>query len=628
VFLTAVVISVLFVLILLDARITADDLNALQEHYISHLLLRGYMFSATRMLDYYIMFAKLSQLADDWLADQMAPKVKPQIYPMHFYELELLLTDATASTQGAMAMLKELSLGDERWGPAIGISSQADAVRFSDQCKINITPGNSASYFHCLSLERIFGYWSELQTSLQYHSDAIDPASADVESLAVLMMSRIPLGFDKVLYGFSQAFREKINNFKFLLEILLVGSIICLILFYAMEIFVVSSISEAFITFRSLLLRVNPVTFVATQPMISLVCGSREVDSRVTSAAHAVFQTSQDALISLNQEGIIESLNPSATTIFGYTPEQMLGQSLRMLVNPEFEGNGGLFTTANLMKTGQSGLVYVANVSGTKDDGTQVPLHLTLLGFSSNGRLAESFAVMCKDQTEEVSQKNAVEEAKKQSENLLMQILPRDIIMRLNRGDKNISFTVPSATIVFMDIEKFSNYSANLSAAQLMQNLGLVFTSYDSLLPKFPLITKIKLIGDDYMAAAGLFNPDKDPAAHAHQVVQFALECLTGLEDLHQQLNASLQVRVGVNTNGPLIAGVLGTDKPLFDIIGDPINVAARLQSTDIPGLVQISEATYKLIADGPYHIDQRGEIDLKGKGKQMTYLVHPKDRS
>jgi class 3 adenylate cyclase len=297
----------------------------------------------------------------------------------------------------------------------------------------------------------------------------------------------------------------------------------------------------------------------------------------------------------------------------------MLGQSLKILVNPEFEGNGGLFTTVNLMKTGQAGLVYEANVSGTKDDGIQVPLHLTLLGFSSNGRLAESFAIIYKDQTEEVSQKNAVEEAKKQSENLLMQILPRDIIMRLNRGDKNISFTVASATIVFMDIEKFSHYSANLSAAQLMPNLGLVFTSYDKLLPKFPVITKIKLIGDDYMAAARLFNPDEEPAVHANQVVQFALECLAGLEDLHQQLNASLQVRVGVNTDGPLIAGVLGTDKPLFDIIGDPINVAARLQSTDIPGLVQIREVTYKLIADGPYQIDQRGEIELKGKGKQMT---------
>jgi class 3 adenylate cyclase len=305
----------------------------------------------------------------------------------------------------------------------------------------------------------------------------------------------------------------------------------------------------------------------------------------------------------------------------------MLGQSLKLLVNPDHEGNGTLFSTMHLMKTGQAGLVYESAMVGTKDDGTQVPLKMTLLGFAPNGRTAESFAVMCKDQTNEDTQKTAVEQAKRQSETLLMQILPKDIIVRLNRGDKNISFTVPSSTIFFMDIEKFSSYSANLTPSELMKNLGDVFTAYDKLLPKYPLVIKIKLIGDDYMAAAGLFNPEVEPQVHANQAVQFALECLDAIEFLNDQLNASLEVRVGVNTGGPLIAGVLGTDKPLFDIIGDAINVAARLQSTDVPGHVQISQDTYDKIVGGPYDIDQRGEIELKGKGKRMTYLVHPRER-
>lgn len=93
-------------------------------------------------------------------------------------------------------------------------------------------------------------------------------------------------------------------------------------------------------------------------------------------------------------------------------------------------------------------------------------------------------------------------------------------------------------------------------------------------------------------------------------------------------MNALLQVRIGVNSGGPLIAGVLGTDKLLFDIIGDPINVASRLQSTDIPGFVQISQQTYEYVADNEsFHIEQRGEVELKGKGKQMTYLVHPHEK-
>jgi class 3 adenylate cyclase len=158
-----------------------------------------------------------------------------------------------------------------------------------------------------------------------------------------------------------------------------------------------------------------------------------------------------------------------------------------------------------------------------------------------------------------------------------------------------------------------------------MQNLGMVFTGYDRLLCQYNLITKIKLIGDDYMAAAGLFLTEDNSEAHARQVVDFGLGCLEALEKVNEELRSSLEVRIGANTDEPVIAGVLGTEKPLFDIIGDPINVAARLQSTCIPGHVQISEKTYGLVKDGNYEIQERGEIMLKGKGQQMIYLLHRK---
>jgi class 3 adenylate cyclase len=107
----------------------------------------------------------------------------------------------------------------------------------------------------------------------------------------------------------------------------------------------------------------------------------------------------------------------------------------------------------------------------------------------------------------------------------------------------------------------------NLNPSEIMQALSIIFANFDFICEKYELITQIKLIGDTYMAAWGIFHQDVDPVSHASQVV-----------------------RVGVNTDGPLIAGVLGTDKPIFDIIGDPINVSARLQSTGIPNQIQISE--------------------------------------
>jgi class 3 adenylate cyclase len=126
------------------------------------------------------------------------------------------------------------------------------------------------------------------------------------------------------------------------------------------------------------------------------------------------------------------------------------------------------------------------------------------------------------------------------------------------------------------------------------------------------------------MCGAGLFTPDEDPKNHAVQMVRFALDVLGALEEVNVKLSASLCVRIGVNTGGPIIAGVLGTDKPVFDIIGDPINIAARLQSTCIPSRVQISEDTYALLRDLDFSVEPRGEVFLKGKGKRPAFLVSP----
>jgi class 3 adenylate cyclase len=178
------------------------------------------------------------------------------------------------------------------------------------------------------------------------------------------------------------------------------------------------------------------------------------------------------------------------------------------------------------------------------------------------------------------------------------------------------------ATVIFIDIVKFSEYSSALSPSQIMEHLSIIFSKFDSIVSKYPLVTKIKLIGDVYMAAAGLFNPEEPPQNHAAQTINFALDALQALEEINAQLSSNLKVRIGINTNGPLIAGVLGTDKPVFDIIGDPINVSSRLQSTAVPNTIQISEETFKVICNLNYNIEKLGEIELKGKGKKIAYIV------
>jgi hypothetical protein len=143
-----------------------------------------------------------------------------------------------------------------------------------------------------------------------------------------------------------------------------------------------------------------------------------------------------------------------------------------------------------------------------KDDESTIPLKATILGISSNNRIAESFSLICQDQTEDILQKQQIEEAKQISEDILLQILPRDIISRLNQGEKDISFSVPQASIIFIDIVQFSNYMALLTPDQLMFNLSQIFTTYDHILNQYSLLTKIKIMGNIYMTVGNLFNPD------------------------------------------------------------------------------------------------------------------------
>ena len=284
-----------------------------------------------------------------------------------------------------------------------------------------------------------------------------------------------------------------------------------------------------------------------------------------------------------------------------------------------------------MIKNGQSALVIVDHFICLTDNDQEMPCGVTILGMTNgnsddhtNSGNVESYVLIIRDETQLMEQQRAAEAAKAQSENLLFQILPRDVVARLNSGEKDISFTVQSASVIFTDIVKFSEYASSLSPQEIMGSLSTLFASFDSLAKKYDLITKIKLIGDIYMAASGLFSEDISPQEHAEQILKFGLDCLIELDDVNLKLNSNLQLRVGVNSGGPLLAGVLGTDKPVFDIIGDTINVAARLQTTDVPGKVQIPKSTYDLVCDGNYSIEERGDVFLKGKGKTKAYLVSP----
>lgn len=202
------------------------------------------------------------------------------------------------------------------------------------------------------------------------------------------------------------------------------------------------------------------------------------------------------------------------------------------------------------------------------------------------------------------------------SEKLLLNILPKPIADRLKKGDRTIADSFPEVTVMFSDLVKFTELSAGITAAALVEKLNEIFLAFDLLADQHGL-EKIKTIGDSYMLVGGLPTPRED---HAEAVAAMALDMFDAIERLNQQNNSNFKIRVGIHT-GPVVAGVIGKNKFNYDLWGDAVNVASRMESHGVPGKIQISETTYQKVKD-KFILEKRGIIEVKGKGEMVTYML------
>jgi adenylate cyclase len=206
---------------------------------------------------------------------------------------------------------------------------------------------------------------------------------------------------------------------------------------------------------------------------------------------------------------------------------------------------------------------------------------------------------------------------KERSETLLLNILPRTIVERMRQGETVIADRVPEATILFSDLVNFTSLAARRSAEETVAVLGDIFCRFDSLAARYGL-EKIKTTGDGYMVAGGLPEARAD---HALAVAEMAFAMLDAVENASQAVGEPLQLRVGLNS-GALIAGVLGTHKFVYDVWGDTVNTAKRMESYGLPDHVHVSAAT-RLALGEAFRFEPRGTLEVKGKGSMETYFLY-----
>jgi guanylate cyclase len=205
---------------------------------------------------------------------------------------------------------------------------------------------------------------------------------------------------------------------------------------------------------------------------------------------------------------------------------------------------------------------------------------------------------------------------REKSERLLLNVLPASVAARLKESEEVIADGIGAATVLFADIVDFTPLAQELAPADAVILLDRVFAGWDALAARHG-VEKIKTIGDAYMVAAGLPSERED---HAEAIADMALEMRGEAERCAEKSGLRLQVRIGIDS-GPLIAGVIGRTKFTYDLWGDTVNTASRMESHGVPGAIQVTERAYERLRDA-YELRRRGTIEVKGKGPMITYFL------
>lgn len=199
---------------------------------------------------------------------------------------------------------------------------------------------------------------------------------------------------------------------------------------------------------------------------------------------------------------------------------------------------------------------------------------------------------------------------------MLLNILPEPIAKRLKDSTETIADGVEEVSVLFADIAQFTPFSSALSPLDVVRVLNRMFSAFDEIATRHG-IEKIKTIGDAYMAAAGVPTHRRE---HLVAVAEMALDMQESMRTINLELGTNLDLRIGLNT-GAVVAGVIGVKKFIYDLWGDSVNTASRMESHGVPGRIHTTEAVFKAL-NHRYLFECRGEIDVKGKGPMKTYFL------
>ena len=329
---------------------------------------------------------------------------------------------------------------------------------------------------------------------------------------------------------------------------------------------------------------------------------------------HSIVENAIEGIFQTTASGRFMSANPALARIFRYSsPEELITSikdiSRQLYVDPhrrdEFiaaiQTDSAVFEFESLVYRKDRTVIWISENTRAVRDSTGSLLY---------------YEGTVSDVTARKVAREALRYQQSQSDELLLNILPAPIAQRLKMEQGTIADSFAESTVMFADIVNFTEFSARTSAKELVQFLNLIFSRFDQLAEQHGL-EKIKTIGDAYMVVAGLPTPRPD---HAMVIAEMALDMQAEMVKIGAETGEAFKLRIGINS-GPVVAGVIGIKKFIYDLWGDTVNIASRMESQGVDGAIQVTAVTYDLIKD-KYLLEKRGVLSVRGRGDMTTYLL------
>ena len=328
----------------------------------------------------------------------------------------------------------------------------------------------------------------------------------------------------------------------------------------------------------------------------------------------SIFENAAEGIFQSTPDGCYLSVNPALVRMYGYASAEELMANItnidrQLYVDPDrrkelivtLEQNDSISNfEARVYQKDGSTIWTSQNARTVRDDAGNLLYY--------EGTVA--------DITERKQAEEALRAEQEKSERLLLNILPESIAEELKQDHHLIADRFDEATILFADIVNFTSFSSSSSPTDLVNLLNQIFSEFDRLAGQYGL-EKIKTIGDAYMMVGGIPTPRTD---HVEAIVEIALNMQHEISRFKRDNGEPFSLRIGIHT-GPVVAGVIGTKKFIYDLWGDSVNVASRMESQGLAGRIQVTDSVYERLKDR-YVFEERGQIDVKGKGEMITYWL------